>query len=102
MYCGGISITSPQASQEPRPVVRGAARLDADARRRHLGKAFLALAAPQLPPQHRLLALVTSMHLKDMVGRIQSNPDNRHSDGSLGCVVQSSQPGTFDAVGGRP
>jgi hypothetical protein len=40
--------------------------------------------------------------LKDMFGRIQTNPDNRHSDGSFGCVVTTSQPGTLDAVGGRP
>src|SRR5258708_35785360 len=82
--------------------MRGAARLDADSHRRQLGKEFLDLAAPQLPPQYRLLVLVSSMNLKDMFGRIQTNPDNRHSDGSPGCVVTQSQPGTFDAVGGRP
>jgi hypothetical protein len=92
----------PQAAQPPRPVVRGAARLEPDARRRQLGEDFLDLAAPDLPPQHRLLALVNSMNLKDMLGRIQTNSDNRHSDGSFGCVVTTSQPGTFDAVGGRP
>src|SRR6202049_909133 len=63
---------------------------------------FLDLAAPQLPPQYRLLVLVNSMNLKDMFGRIQTNPDNCHSDGSPGCVVTQSQLGTFDAVGGRP
>src|SRR4029077_9240326 len=93
---------APQHAQKPRPVMRGAARLDADSRRRQLGKEFLDLAAPQLPPQYRLLVLVNSMNLKDMFGRIQTNPDNRHSDGSPGCVVARSQPGTFDAVGGRP
>src|ERR1700682_1021460 len=82
--------------------MRGAARLDADSRRRQLGKEFLDLAAPQLPPQYRLLVLVNSMNLKDMFGRIQTNPDNCHSDGSPGCVVTQSQLGTFDAVGGRP
>src|SRR5258708_36113965 len=82
--------------------MRGAARLDADSHRRQLGKEFLDLAAPQLPPQYRLLVLVNSMNLKDMFGRIQTNPDNRRSDGSPGCVVARSQPGTFDAVGGRP
>src|SRR5439155_1165903 len=59
-----------------------AARLEPDSRRRQLGKEFLDLAAPQLPPQHRLLVLVNSMNLKDMFGRVQPNPDNRHSDGS--------------------
>src|SRR4029077_284999 len=72
----------PQAAQQPRPVMRGAARLDADSRRWQLGKEFLDLAAPQLPPQYRLLVLVNSMNLKDMFGRVQTNSDNRHSDGS--------------------
>jgi len=44
----------------------------------------------------------TPMNLKDMFGRIQPNPANRHSDGSFGCVDQPSQPGAFDAVGDRP
>jgi hypothetical protein len=46
-----------------------------------------ATAAPKLAPQHRLLVLVNPMNLKDMFGRIQTNPDNRHSDASFGCVV---------------
>jgi hypothetical protein len=62
--------------------MRGAARLDTDAGRRQLGEEFLNLAAPDLPPQHRLLVLVNPMKLKDMFGRVQTNPDNRHSDGS--------------------
>ena len=37
----------PQAAQPPRPVVRGAACLDADARRRQLGEEFLDRAAPR-------------------------------------------------------
>src|SRR5271169_6766639 len=92
----------PQAAQHPRPVVRGATRLEPDSRRRQLGKEFLYLAASDLPPQHRLLVLVNPMNLKDMFGRIQTNSDNRHSDGSFSCVVTTPQPGTFDAVGGRP
>jgi len=35
------------------------------------------------------------MNLTDMFGRIQTNSDNRHSDGSYGCVVTTSQPGRF-------
>src|SRR5437899_12292769 len=75
--------------------MRGAARFDADARRRQLGKGFLDRAAPDLPPQNRLFVLVNPMHLKDMLGRIQTNSDNRHADGSFGCVVTTSQPGTI-------
>src|SRR5437867_9261873 len=72
----------PQAAQPPRPVVRSAARLDADARRRQLSEELLDRAAPQLAPQHRLLVLVNPMDLKHMFGRVQTNSDNRHSDGS--------------------
>ena len=72
----------PQAAQPPRPVMRSAARLDADSRRRQLAKEFFDLAAPQLPPQHRVLVLVNPVNLKDMLGRVQPNPDNRHVDGS--------------------
>src|SRR5712671_3908840 len=90
------------AAQQPRPVVRGAARLDTDSRRRQLGKEFRHLAAPDLAPQFRLLVLVNPMNLKDMFGRVQTNPDNGHSDGSPWLRLTTSQPGTFDAVGGRP
>src|SRR5205823_12087425 len=81
----------PQLAQHSRPVVRGAARLDPDPRRRQFGEDFLHLAAPDLPPQHRLLSLVDSMKLKDILGRVQTNPDNRYSDGSSGCVVTLPQ-----------
>jgi hypothetical protein len=37
-----------------------------------------------------------------MFGRVQTNSDNRHSDGSPWLRRRYSQPGTFDAVGGRP
>src|SRR5207237_7483767 len=72
----------PQALQNPRPVMRGAARLDPDSRRRQFGEEFLDLAAPNLASQHRRLGLVNPMNLKEMFGRIQPNPDNRHMDGS--------------------
>src|SRR5205807_8361620 len=39
------------------------------------------------------------MNLKDMLGRVQPNPDNRHVDGSSWLRYTHSQPGTFDAVG---
>src|SRR5437660_11769674 len=61
----------PQAAQPPRPVMRSAARLEADSRRRQFGEEFLDLAAPQLSPQHRRLVLVDAMDLKDMLGRVQ-------------------------------
>jgi hypothetical protein len=75
----------PQAAQHPRPMVRGPARLDPDPRRRQLGEKLLDLAPPQLPAQNRLLALVDAVHLKDMLGCIQPDPDNRHRTASLDC-----------------
>src|SRR6266851_7172728 len=62
--------------------MRGPTRLDADSRRRQLGKEFRHLAAPDLAPQHRRLVLINPMNLKDMLGRVQPNSDNGHSDGS--------------------
>src|SRR5438067_5153014 len=101
MYCGGISITSCRRSRSTRATVVGrAARLDPDSRRRQFGEEFCHLATPQLPPQHRLLVLVNPMNLKDMLGRIQTNSGNCHLDGSPWLRSPTSQPGTFDAVGG--
>ena len=77
---------------------RGAARLNAALRRRQPGEELLHRAAPEPPPQHRLLILANPMNLKDMFGRVQTNPDNRHSDGSHWLLCQSSQPRTPDAV----
>jgi len=44
--------------------------------------------------------LIDAVHLKDMLGGIQTNSDNRHGTAPwLRCT--HSQPGTTDAVGGR-
>ena len=102
MYCGGIITTSCPSFCSTRPVVRGTTRLHADSRRRQLGEEFDHVLTPDLAPQQQLLVLVNPVNLKDMLGRIQTNSDNRHSDGSYGCVVTTSQPGTFDAGRGRP
>jgi hypothetical protein len=37
-----------------------------------------------------------------MLGGIQANPDNRHGTAPLAELSKTSQPGTFDAAGGRP
>src|SRR5260370_4715938 len=68
----------PQAAPPPRPRVRGAARLQPDPGRRQLAEELRHLAASHLPAQHCLLALVDPMHLKDVLGGIQANPDNHH------------------------
>ena len=39
------------------------------------------------------------MNLKDMFGRVQSNPDNLHADGSPWLRCPTSQLDTFDGVG---
>src|SRR5215467_85621 len=79
--------------------MRRTARLEADSCRRQFGEEFRHLAAPQLAPQHWLFVLVNPMNLKDMFRRVQTNSDNRHSDGSSWLRLQHPQPGTFDAVG---
>jgi hypothetical protein len=89
MYCGGISITSCPKSRSTRaqwceaPHASSPIRVDPS-----LAKEFLHLAASDLPSQYRLLVLVNSMKLKDMFGRVQPDPANRHLDGSFGCVDQ--------------
>src|SRR6202011_76430 len=87
-------------AQDPCPVVRGPARLQADPARRQLGEELLHLAAPQLTAQHRLLVLVNPVHLKDMLGGIQANPDNPHRAAPLAALQITAWH--YDAVGGRP
>jgi hypothetical protein len=58
--------------------MRGAACLQPHPRRRQLCEHPQQLAAPDLPAQHRLLGLVNTVKLKDMLGSINPNPDNRH------------------------
>jgi hypothetical protein len=50
--------------------MRGPARLQPDPGRRQLAEKLRDLAAPQLPPQHRLLVLVDPVHLKDVLGAV--------------------------------
>jgi hypothetical protein len=47
----------------------------------------LAISLRRIWRRNRLLTLLNPMNLKDMLGRIKTDPDNRHSDGSFGCVV---------------
>jgi hypothetical protein len=49
-----------------------------DPRRRQPGEKLLHFAAPQLPVQHRPLLLVDTVNLKERLGCIQPDPDNRH------------------------
>src|SRR5207237_10754041 len=74
--------------QQPRPPLRRAARLQPDAGRRQLAEEPLDPAAPQLPPQYRLFVPVDTVQLKDMLGGIQANSDNRHRTAPLlDCII---------------
>jgi hypothetical protein len=63
---------------------------------------LLDLAAPKLPTQNWLLLFIDAVNLKDMLGRIRPDPDNRHRTAPLACGCDKPQSGTADAVGGRP
>src|SRR3981081_2072333 len=64
-------------------MVRSAARLQADPARRQLGEELRHRTAPKLRAQHRCFGLVDPMHLKDMLGGVQTNPDNPHRTAPL-------------------
>src|SRR5258707_5373477 len=64
-------------------MVRSAARLQADPARRQLGEELRHGTAPKLRAHHRRFGLVDPMHLKDMLGGVQTNPDNPHRTAPL-------------------
>jgi hypothetical protein len=64
----------------------GAARLQPDPGRRQLAEELLHLAAPKLTAHNRLLVLIDAVHLEDMLGGIQTNPDNRHGTAPLAAL----------------
>jgi hypothetical protein len=57
--------------------MRGTTRFQPDPGRCQLGEELPHLAAPELTPDNRLLVLIDAVHLKDMLGGIQTNSDNR-------------------------
>src|SRR5262249_52463637 len=81
--------------------MRGTTRFQSDPGRCQPVEELLHLAAPKLTPDNRLLVLIDAVHLKNMLGGIQTNSDNRHETAPL-AALHTSQPGTTDAVGGRP
>src|SRR3981189_398932 len=64
-------------------MVRSAARFQADPARRQLGEELRHRTAPKLRAQHRCFGLVDPVHLKDMLGGVQTNPDNPHRTAPL-------------------
>src|SRR6516165_9433319 len=81
--------------------MRGTTRFQPDPGRCQSVEELLHLAAPELTPDNHLLVLIDAVHLKDLLGGIQTNSDNRHGTAPL-AALHTSQPGTTDAVGGRP
>src|SRR6516162_10501506 len=79
--------------------MRGTTRFQPDPGRCQSVEELLHLAAPELTPDNCLLVLIDAVHLKDMLGGIQTNSDNRHGTAPL-AALHTSQPGTTDAVGG--
>src|SRR6516164_9606474 len=81
--------------------MRGITRFQPDPGRSQPVEELPHLAAPELTPDNRLLVLIYAVHLKDVLGGIQTNSDNRHGTAPL-AALHTSQPGTTNAVGGRP
>jgi len=68
--------------------MRGTTRFQPDPGRCQLGEELPHLAAPELTPDNRLLVLINAVHLKDMLGGIQTNSDNRYGTAPFGCVAR--------------
>src|SRR6516165_7367031 len=81
--------------------MRGTARFQPDPGRCQPVEELPHLATPELTPDNRMLVLIDAVHSKDVLGGIQTNSVNRHGTAPL-AVLHTSQPGTTDAVGGRP
>jgi hypothetical protein len=78
--------------------MRGTTRFQPDPGGRQPVEEFPHLAAPKLTADYRFLVLIDAVYLKDMLGGIHTNPDNRHGRLRwLRCI--HPQPGTTDAVG---
>src|SRR3979409_2374324 len=92
-------------------MVRSAARFQADPARRQLSEEPRAPGAPKLRAQHRCFGLVDPVHLKDMLGGVQTNPDNPHRTAPLlDCTITAwhyrcrrgpSTPTCFSRPGNR-
>jgi hypothetical protein len=78
--------------------MRGTTCFQPDPGRRQPIEELPHLATSELTADNRLLVLIDAVHLKDMLGGIQANSDNRHGTAPLP-ALQTSQPGTTDAVG---
>jgi hypothetical protein len=83
MYCGGSKTTS---CPSPRPIMRGTTRFQPDPGRCQPAEKLSHLAAPKLTADNRLLVLIDAVHLKDMLGGIQTNPDNCHGTAPLAAL----------------
>ena len=89
----------PQRGQLAGPVIRPAAGLHADLRRRQPFEKAQHIAPAQLLAQHRLLRCIHPMQLENTLGRVDTNSDNL-AHGRLPCL-RSNRPhsGTLMPLG---
>src|SRR4029077_15130139 len=62
-----------------RPMMRGAARLDADQAWRQLGKKWQHLRAPKRLANHSLAGCINAVDLKNALGQVEADRGNLHS-----------------------
>jgi hypothetical protein len=62
-----------------RPMMRRAARLDADQARRQLGKKWQHLRAPKRLANHSLTGRINAVDLKNVLGQVEADRGNLHS-----------------------
>jgi hypothetical protein len=78
--------------QQPRPVMRAAAGLHADHRRRQCSEEPLDLASAQPLAQHHAAGCVDTVHLEDVLRQIQTDHANLHRGRLPLLLVFSQQP----------
>src|ERR1700736_5627091 len=84
-------------------MMRRAARLHPDQRRRELRKERLDLRAATPPPQYNLPTRIDPVHLEHVLRDIESDCDSlRHGRSPLLVRITSTPAWHVDAVGGRP
>lgn len=79
-------------------MVRAAARLQCQVRRRQLGEERLHLGTPHVAAQDDLLVVIDAMQREDSLGRVEANALKVHLDGPSGSDVDN-QTLAQDAAG---
>jgi hypothetical protein len=68
-----------ELDQLTRPVMRRAARLDADQARRQFGKKWQHLRPPKRLANHNLAGRINAVDLKNALGQVEADRGNLHS-----------------------